>query len=74
MTAHVAIPRAKFVPLLDVLAARAWARAYLYAVGELSLHEAVDVLQRWAADVGLVAAIGQHRVQQIISDAFARVR
>jgi hypothetical protein len=60
---------------LDVLEARAWARAHLYAAGELhSLHEAVDPLQRWAVDSGLVERIGQDAVQQILVHAFARVQ
>lgn len=54
---------------VDIFAARCEARAILYAVGELELHEAVDVLQD-AARTGLVAVIGQDAVQDIIADAF----
>ena len=54
----------------DVLELRAWARAYLYSIGELRLHEAVDVLQRDAQRDGLVAELGQDAVQQILADAF----
>jgi len=50
------------------------ARAALYAVGELSLHDAFDALQEWAERDELVAAIGQDEVQRIISEAFAKVR
>jgi len=59
---------------LDVLKLRAWARAYLYAIGELTLHEAVDVLQRDAQRDGLVKQIGQDGVHKILSDAFAPYR
>jgi hypothetical protein len=55
---------------LDVLELRAWARAYLYAIGELTLHEAVDVLQHDAQRDGLVRLIGQDGVQQIIAQQF----
>ena len=50
------------------------ARAALYAVGELSLHDAFDTLQEWAERDELVAAIGQDEVQRIMSEAFAKVR
>jgi hypothetical protein len=59
---------------LDVLELRAWARAYLYSIGELTLHQAVDVLQRDAQRDGLVRLIGQDGVQQIIADAFQPYR
>jgi hypothetical protein len=58
----------------DVLELRAWARAYLYSIGELTLQEAVDVLQRDAERNGLVRLIGQDAVQQIIADAFRPYR
>jgi hypothetical protein len=54
----------------EVLELRAWARAYLYAIGELTLHDAVDVLQRDAQRDGLVRQIGQDGVQKIISKNF----
>jgi hypothetical protein len=57
--------------LVEVLEARAWARAHLYRAGEFSLHEAVDPLQHWAVTVGLVERIGAGAVQRILSDAFA---
>ena len=59
---------------IDVLELRAWARAYLYSIGELRLHQAVDVLQRDAKRDGLVAEIGQDAVQQILADAFGPYR
>ena len=40
----------------------------------IDLHEAVDVLQADAVSTGLVAGLGQDRVQQIIADAFHEVR
>jgi hypothetical protein len=59
---------------LVVFEARAEARAMLYAVGEFSLHEAVDVLQASAVESGLVDEIGQDRVQAIMATAFHRHR
>jgi hypothetical protein len=74
MTAHVVI-KARAPPLVDVLEARAHARAWLFAAGEIAtLPDAVDPLQAWAVAVGLVAAIGQDAVQQILSKAFAEAR
>jgi len=55
---------------VDIFAARCEARTILYAVGELGLHEAVDVLQEAAVRIGLVAAVGQDAVQDIIATAF----
>ena len=50
---------------------RAWARAVLHFVGVLEKQEAVDVLQAWAAELGLLNIIGQDAVQQILAEAFA---
>lgn len=58
----------------EVFELRCWARARLYAEGELGLAAAVDLLQRDAERNGLVAAIGQDAVQRILSEAFAAVR
>ena len=55
---------------LDVLTLRAWARAYLWSIGELELHEAVDVLQHDAQRAGL----DPDATQIILSDAFAPYR
>jgi hypothetical protein len=56
---------------LDVLALRAWARAFLLAEGEIeSVAAAVDPLQAFAVASGLVAQIGADRVQQIIARQF----
>jgi hypothetical protein len=53
---------------------RCWARAQLFQLGELELHEAVDLLQELAQEDGFVAAIGQDEIQRIMADAFAAVR
>jgi hypothetical protein len=66
-------PPARVSPL-DVLRLRGWARAYLWAVGELDLHEAVDVLWAAAERDGLVEQLGGDAVQNILADAFAEVR
>jgi hypothetical protein len=58
---------------LDMFWARCEARARLYAVGELDLHDVVDVLQEHAVRHGLVAEIGADPVQAIIVEAFHRV-
>ncbi len=57
-----------------VFGARCEARALLYAAGELSLHEAVDVLQDDAVTSGLMDAIGQDSVQAILATAFRKAR
>jgi hypothetical protein len=55
---------------LAVLELRAWARAYLWSLGELELHEAVDVLQHDAERDGL----DPDTTQTILADAFAPYR
>ena len=57
-----------------VFTLRAKARARLYATGEIDLHVAVDELQEAAEANGLVAAIGQDRIQLIMAVAFGAVR
>lgn len=59
---------------VEVFEARCWARAHLYGVGELDLHEAIDLLQEAATASGLVAALGQDEVERIMSAAFAPIR
>ena len=59
---------------LTVLTLRAWARARLWQAGDLDLHGAVDMLQAAAVRDGLVANVGQDRVQEIMAAAFAAVR
>ena len=73
MNAHVfastlAEPR---VDLLDAFTERAGARAFLWAIGEFDIPEAVDPLQYDAEHDGLVRRIGQDRVQAILANAFA---
>lgn len=55
---------------VEVFVLRCWARARLFAAGELSLHEAVDVLQDLAVRSGLVTLIGQDAVQAIMAAEF----
>lgn len=62
------------VDLLGCFMERASARAYLWSIGEYSLHEAVDVLQHDAEREGLTARAGQDAVQKILSNAFAPYR
>jgi hypothetical protein len=57
-----------------VFIARAEARAILWREGEITLHDAVDVLWADAERDGLVAKLGADHVQQILADAFAPVR
>jgi hypothetical protein len=53
---------------------RCEARAYLFSIGDMDLLEAVDGLQADAEASGLVAFIGQDRVQAILAAAFAPYR
>jgi hypothetical protein len=62
------------VDSLDAFKLRAWARAYLWEVGEYDLHEAVDPLQEAAERDGLLEEIGQHAVQAIMAAAFSPYR
>jgi len=85
MTAHIAMPLngapAVFaMPLAAEIAApevvyaeRCQARALLHVAGEISLHDAVDELQAYAEDSGLVDHIGQDAAQDIMGEAFAMV-
>jgi hypothetical protein len=70
---HHPVAAARVDPL-KVFIARAEARALLYAIGEFSLHEAVDKLQADAVESGLVAEIGQDAVQAILVGIFHEVR
>src|SRR5262249_14443584 len=62
------------VDLVDVFIERAEARAYLWSIGDLDLHVAVDVLQADAERDGLVERTGQDGVQEIIAAAFRSFR
>jgi hypothetical protein len=71
MTAHARNITAVTSPsVLDVFVARAEARAILYRLDEMTLHEAVDGLQQAAVDSGLVAELGQDAVQRIMATIF----
>jgi hypothetical protein len=74
MTASAAIDHQSATPApLDVLRARAEARATLVANGYLDLQIAVDELQESAAAQGLLKEFGgQDRVQEILAQSFAR--
>jgi hypothetical protein len=61
------------VDVLDAFTERAGARAFLWAVGEFEMAEAVDRLQHDAERDGLVQHIGQDRVQAILARAFVNV-
>jgi len=72
MTAAVRKPVAA-PTALDILIARAEARALLYAAGQLELHDAVDELQTAAVRDGLVVSLGQDEVQRILAEAFSAI-
>jgi hypothetical protein len=64
-------------PLLapaDVLEMRANVRAFLWYQWQIEMDEAVDELQAFAEQSGLVADIGQDAVQAIIAAPFDRYR
>jgi hypothetical protein len=67
--AHARTP----ISLPTLFKARAEARALLYAACMIDLHEAVDPLQAFAMESGLVEQIGQDAVQAILADAFHAV-
>ena len=74
LTAGVRDVPAVLVDLAAAFEFRCWARARLFAEGELTLHEFVDQLQADTIGTGLVAALGQDAVQEVMSAAFGRVR
>jgi hypothetical protein len=55
---------------LDCLVLRAWARAYLRAIGDYELSEAIDRLHDDALRDGLVDRIGYDAIQAILAGAF----
>ena len=57
-----------------IFQARCEARAILFTLGEIELHEAVDVLQADAIANGLIAKLGQDAVQALMAAAFREVR
>lgn len=62
------------VDAVEVFRERCEARALLWAVGEIDLHDAVDVLQADAGRSGLIVDIGQDAVQALMSAAFRPYR
>lgn len=56
---------------LAVFKLRCWARGYLVSACEMDLHDAVDGLQAAAVQTGLVQALGQDAVQDMMVEAFA---
>jgi hypothetical protein len=67
-------PNRRLADPFEAFTLRCWARAQLFAAGDLDLHEAVDVLQEFAERLGLVAKLGQDAVQLLMAAAFAPVR
>jgi hypothetical protein len=63
-------------PLDDIAVFRAKCidAAERYATDKVPLLDAVDALHNYAVAYGLDQALGQDAVQQIISDAFRRLR
>jgi hypothetical protein len=64
----------KLIDPLEAFEVRCDARAYLFAVGEYELLDAVDVLQASAEADGLVALLGQDCIQEILDTAFLPYR
>ena len=61
----------RLVDPVDAFRLRAEARAYLFWIGDIDLHTAVDELQLAAEGDGLVELLGQDEVQLIMARAFA---
>lgn len=59
---------------IEVFRERCQARALLWALGELSMPEAVDALHEWSVGRGLVRELGQDKVQALIAEEFSKVR
>ena len=70
----IAASAKKMVDPLEAFEARCSALAYLFAVGEYELLDAVDVLQASAEADGLVALLGQDCIQEILDTAFLPYR
>jgi hypothetical protein len=59
----------------EIFRARCEAQAKLYGAGEFKhLPDAVDPLQEFAEQLGLIDTIGQDEVQRIMAAAFEPVR
>jgi hypothetical protein len=57
---------------LEIFRERAEARCLLVSNGVMTLQDAVDGLQEVAVSQRLVATHGQDRIQEILSESFAR--
>jgi hypothetical protein len=65
----------KLAPAIDVLKHRARARALLWWNYQIAdLPEAIDPLQAYAIESGLLQQLGQNEIQRIISEPFAILR
>jgi hypothetical protein len=73
MTAY-AVHRSVAPTPVEAFGLRCWARARLYAEGEIALHDAVDALQAAAVRWRLVATLGQDQVQAMMTAEFRAVR
>jgi hypothetical protein len=69
--AETACSNSSFALLQDVFAELCEREAYLWANHQIELPDAVDDLQAIAERTGLIAAIGQDRVQHLMSEPFA---
>ena len=56
---------------VEYFKALCWARGHLWREGHIPEGtDAIDVLQQWAVDNGLVDELGQDEVQRLIAEAF----
>jgi hypothetical protein len=62
------------LPLVDILQILAASGASSWELHPLDLADVVDPLQWFAQRTGIVAALGQDRVQELISAPFALLR
>jgi hypothetical protein len=62
------------VDVLDCFVARADTRAFLWAIGEYEIAEAIDVLQHDAERDGLIKRLGRDAIQAILAAAFQQYR
>jgi hypothetical protein len=57
---------------IEVFKALCWARGHLWREGHLGedIQRAVDPLDRWAVEHGLVKRIGRNEIQRLMTEAF----
>jgi hypothetical protein len=72
MTASAAINQHHSASPLEIFRLRCEARCLLIHNGLLDFHLAIDEMQEVAVSQRLVATHGQDRIQEIMSQAFAR--